>query len=310
MFENIGVLLDEVSDAFARIQPDLVIASLDWDASQVSAHILADIVRQAHGLEVAIRPTEAREVLPQIADPDGGLHVHPDLWLQNQPENIATYIDGQGPVTLNDHPYLGTQGLYMPRVWAERLGIDGLDDLAAPDIAAHFDEDGDGRGEIWVGADGWLSTSIMRDVLRDTGLDRHWEEHSFSDRIMKAKLADFMTQDRPLLFYGYEPDWIHSVYDLSRITEGPPTDLRERCPEDMPDALCALRSVEVHVAFSRRLLEDRPEVARPLERISFNTKDVNGWLSAITLGVDGPNEVAADWLTDNAERVAGWIARN
>ena len=45
---------------------------------------------------------------------------------------------------------------------AETHGIKSLSDLTNPDTAALFDTDGDGKGEIWIGASGWASTNVEK----------------------------------------------------------------------------------------------------------------------------------------------------
>ena len=37
-----------------------------------------------------------------------------------------------------------------------------LSDLTDPDMAAHLDSDGDGKGEMWIGASGWASTNVEK----------------------------------------------------------------------------------------------------------------------------------------------------
>src|SRR5690606_5198888 len=127
----------------------------DWDASQVAAEVIARLVREAHDIDVAVRHVGVDEVFAMIADPDGSMHVHPDFWVENQPKNLALYVEDDGPVALSANAYSGRQGIYMERRWADQLGIRTLSDLADPDTAKKFDENGDGKGEIWLGASRW-----------------------------------------------------------------------------------------------------------------------------------------------------------
>ncbi len=200
-----GVVSEQISGAFLGEAPDVAVATLNWDASRVAAEVLAQVIASTFDLRVGRRDTAVSEVFPRMEK--GEVDIHPDFWAENQPDNLARYVETADPVArLNDRPYRGVQGIYAPRAIATALGIGEFADLARPEIAAAFDSDGDGRGEIWLGAPGWESTALMEEMLAETDLDRLWEGEVFSDRIFKAKLDRFMANSRPLIFYGYEPE--------------------------------------------------------------------------------------------------------
>jgi glycine betaine/proline transport system substrate-binding protein len=295
---------------------DLTIGRFDWDASHVAAEIIAQVVEARLGLRAVTAEVGLDEVFQQMAAEDGGVDVHPDFWSQNQPQNFRRYVLQEGSVRLNESPYFGWQGIYAPSAAAEALSLAAVEDLTAPEVVAAFDEDGDGRGEIWVGARNWKSTARTRAFLARRGLDRLWEAQVYSDTIFKAKLRRFMSQGRPILFYGYEPDWIHAAYELRRLDEGPgardgaapegdclPELARARDPQG-----CVFPPVAVHVAFAARLEGEHPEAAEMLGRISFRRHDVSGWLARMGDRSAPPDEIARDWIAANGARIAAWAA--
>ena len=51
----------------------------------------------------------------------------------------------------------------------DRYGLASVYDLTKPEIVELTDRNGDGKGEIWMGAPGWASTNIHKVRARDYG---------------------------------------------------------------------------------------------------------------------------------------------
>ena len=50
------------------------------------------------------------------------------------------------------------------------MNITAIEDLARPEVVKAMDSDGNGKGEFWIGADGWASANVNQVKLRDYGL--------------------------------------------------------------------------------------------------------------------------------------------
>ena len=50
--------------------------------------------------------------------------------------------------------------------------ISHINDLLSPDLSAALDTNGDGKGEMWIGATGWASTNVEKVRGRDYGYDQ------------------------------------------------------------------------------------------------------------------------------------------
>ena len=98
------------------------------------------------------------------------MHVHPEVWLPNQANLYQTYVEEKGTVKRNPNFVAGDQGMCVTKGTAERTGIESLADLTDPDMAANFDTDGDGMGEIWIGAAGWASTNVEKSAPSPTAM--------------------------------------------------------------------------------------------------------------------------------------------
>ena len=299
----------QAAGVFGASRSDIVIGRFDWDSSAIIAHILADVMERELGLSVDVRRAEVATIFSELADPDGRFDVHPDFWLQNQPEMAAGYVFGQGRVRLNAAPYLGLQGLYLPAETAQALQVEHFSDLADPAIAARFDSNGDGRGEIWVGAPGWISTRLLENALADAGLSDLWTFSVYSETIFKARLRQYVSSGRDLVFYGYEPDWIHAAFDLVRLSDDDSGGKACLRPLQHGGAACGFPPVEVHVAYGSYLAETYPLAAEMLSRVSFSNADVNQWVLASSEGGAAHAEVARGWIEANQDRISLWLAR-
>jgi len=301
-----GVVSEQITSAFLGEEPDVTVAVLSWDASRVAAAILEQAIADTFELRVARQELDVTEVFAQMEE--GKVQIYPDFWAENQPANLARYVEPRnGVALLNDTPYLGVQGIYTLAGDARAANLSQLADLARPEIAAFYDTDGDGLGEIWLGAPGWESTALMRAFLSEAGLETLWEGEVFADRIFKAKLARFAADGRPMIFYGYEPDSIHDTFDLLELTGLPQAGLADAaCPQDLPPSLCALSSTHIHLAFARALDAERPQLALFLSRVAFTREDVSAWLARMARQSVAPERVAAEWLEDNRARVRAW----
>jgi hypothetical protein len=92
------------------------------------------------------------------------------VWLPNQESFTKKYVDGTGTVVLNQHPYEGNQGFCVSKDFAMANQITDIADLGRPDMAAKMDSDGNGKGEMWIGAPGWGSANVNQVKVCDYDL--------------------------------------------------------------------------------------------------------------------------------------------
>ena len=93
----------------------------------------------------------------------GAMHVHPEVWLPNQQNLYDTLCRRKGHGEAQPELRRRRSGHVRPprgRPSAPASRI--LPTLTDPDMAANFDTDGDGMGEIWIGAAGWASTNVEK----------------------------------------------------------------------------------------------------------------------------------------------------
>ena len=148
---------------------DVVIGVPNWPSVQATAHILKVAMESKLGLSVELKSGSNKAVFEGMDA--GSIHVHPEAWLPNLDNLKRQYVDGRKTIKMNPNGAVGTQAMCVTKGTAERTGIKELKEVKNPEMAKKFDTDGDGKGEVWIGADGWGSTPIEQVRARSYGYD-------------------------------------------------------------------------------------------------------------------------------------------
>lgn len=266
----------------------LVIADPGWEAGTVVSEIVRVVLEEA-GVSADVEPMDHTAAISELASDDPSVHVHPDLWQQNQSITIQESIE-EGVILLGEDPYQASQGIYILDSEETEDRVDDLDSLMDPEVAELFDADGDGSGEMWIGARGWATTEYLHEWL-ESEFGSTLVGEVYSETIFKARLVQEAEAGQPLIFYGYVPDGIHAEFDIRRL-------------DDVPME-AAEETVDVYVARSGDVSESSLTAERILSRISFDEDDINSFITSVNEGVS-TEDVAQQWLSDNSERVASW----
>ena len=133
-----------------------------WTGAQAIAHVLGAVVEHRIGGEVEFIPGNNATIFQAMDQGKGDIDVHPDVWLPNQESFTKKYVDEAGTVALSEKPYEGKQSFCVTREFSEKNGVTSIFDLARPEVASLMDSDGNGKGEIWIGAPGWASANVTK----------------------------------------------------------------------------------------------------------------------------------------------------
>lgn len=328
-----GVIVVLGLTGHASAKDKVVLGELSWDGSRAITAVLQEVIAKRLGYEVGVVQAESAVIFAAMDKGDGSLDVFTDLWMPNQAEKWAKYIaeGSRESVLVNDQPYTGLQGLFVPGYIQDEHGIKSVQDLMDPKIAKLFDSNGNGKGEYWPGGPGWNATNVEQVKAKSYGYDAHFEPFIVSDAALKAKLETDYRRQRGILFYYWTPEWIHAKYDLRRLEEPAFTGFAMESKKDDPhynpdgcwnmvqpkededwlaksEVKCAWPEAKIYVAFSKSLLERAPEVAQFLKQVSFDAKVVNDWILQIGEEKRPPTEVAKAWIADNTKTVDRWLA--
>jgi len=245
----------------------------------------------------------------------GAMHVHPEVWLPNQQNLYDNFISGKGTVNLNPNSVLSDQNICVSKDTQERTGISALTELGDPVMAANFDTDGDGLGEMWIGGAGWASTNVEKIRAKSYGYAETMSLMEMDETLALAQVDNAIAQGQNIVFYCYTPHHMYALYDLVKLSE-PPYDASQWSitqPTDdsnwleLSSAPTAWDAAHLHIAFSAALEETQPEAAAMLSKVALTTEHVNDLVYALSVEGKDPADYAREWVDANGDAVDSWL---
>ena len=295
----------------AHASEEVAIGVPSWTGAQAIAHVLGEIVTTRIGGQVEYVPGNNATIFQAMDQGNGDIDVHPDVWLPNQESFTNEYVVDKGTVTLSSNPYQGNQGFCVTQDFAAANDITDIADLGRPDVAALMDSDGNGLGEMWIGAPGWASANVNEVKTRDYGLLDFVEPIRAEESVKTARIADSITKEEGYAFYCYEPHAVWFMFDVVMLTEPAydpekyvmvqPSDDADWYENSMVASKDALKDVQI--AWSNSLEGRSPAIAEFFANFQLTAEDVSGLAFEISANGRDPAEVAADWVNANSDRV-------
>ena len=290
---------------------DLVIATPNWFSGQASANILKVALEKEFGLKADA--VEMGTLIAFAGLDSGTVDIHPEAWLPNLDNLVEKYVKGAGTVALSPIGVPAWQGLCETRPAFEK-GIRDISDLNDPEKTAIFDTDEDGKGEIWIGAPTWSSTSIERIRAKSYGYAETMTLLEMPEDVGMAAVDAAEATGRPIIFGCYAPHAVFKLHDIVRLTEPPydPAKWKVVLPSEDPDWLAkssapvAWDTARYHIAYATSLREKNAQVAAFLDRVDFTPEEATAMSYALQVERQDPYEFAKQWVAANEARVKGW----
>lgn len=314
--------------AAAQDKETIQITEAGWAASSAIGQVMKIVVEDKLGYPAEIVNGDEVVLLEALVQGDGAIDIMPDFWPTYFPGQWTAYIaEGSAKsALLNDHPYEGNDGLYVPTAISKQYGITSIDQLKDPEITKLFDSDGDGKGDFWAGAPGWQNVEQLAVKARDMGFEQNLTPLILEVPIFEATLAQAIADGKPILFYSYTPEWLHAVFDLTKLEEPPfdgyaadswkgtPFYNANGCFKYISSAesanwleesriTCANGSTPVSVVRSATLAARAPEVDQFARQIRFTTDQINAMVAQISRDGIPAAEVAATFVAENGELI-------
>lgn len=304
-----------ISAGAAPAQSAVVIGEPSWPGAKIIAHLIRTVITSRLGGQASIVPGTNPVIFAAMDGGKGDIDVHPDVWLPNQKSFTDKYVDGSKTVALSKNSYTGRAGFCVPTYMARENKIRSVYDLATPEAQKLFDADGDGKGEIWIGASGWASTAIHQVKVRDYGIGDFLSPGTEDEAVFFAKLANQIGKKKGVVFYCYTPHYVHKMYDLTMLEEPAFDAAKYRMVQPNQDADWLAKSKItvgdapkfVHVAYSKSLERRAPEVAKFLANIKLETELVSAWTREVIVEKKEAADVVRAWVGANRKTVDGWL---
>ncbi len=282
-----------------------------WTGAQAIGHLLGEIVTSRIGGKVEYVPGNNATIFQAMDQGKGDIDVHPDVWLPNQESFTKKYVDEAGTVTLSSNPYEGNQGFCVTKDFGEANNITDIADLGRPDVAALMDSDGNGKGEMWIGAPGWASANVNEVKTRDYGLLDFIEPIRAEESVKTARIKDSIAKSEGYAFYCYKPHAVWFMFDVEMLSEPTFDEAKYKMVQPSDDADWYSKSSvatkdalkDVQIAWSNSLNDRSPAIAEFFANFALTADDVSNLAYQISAkGVD-PAEAAKAWVDANSDRV-------
>lgn len=290
---------------------EIDIALLDWPSAEIKAHILANIIEEYIHRSANLISSANDQAFREMSDSDGRIDIHPEIWVQNNPRLIRRYVRAFGTVKLSTNRVAGKQGLCYAGFDNAAAGPLTIKDLKNPAISRQFDMSGDGKGDIWVGDEGWASSEIERERLGAYGLNELYDFREFDYQILSTLVQRNALTKRPSLFFCYYPDTIFTRADVTfirsdshdpeiwqQIMNGDQTSLN-RTGTSWPDT-------DIRLAYRQALANDLPELSNLLENFVIPNDELVELLSRLRDGATA-SALARQWVDANGDLILEWL---
>ena len=292
---------------------DIVIGVPNWPSVQATAHVLKVALENKLGIEVELQNASNTAVFDAMDA--GTMHVHPEAWLPNLNHLRRKYVIAKKSIKMHPSGATGKQGMCVTKGTAERTGIKHIKDLRNPEIAKIFDADGDGKGEVWIGADGWGSTPIEQVRARSYGYDQTMNLRIMEESVALAEVDAAVEAKKNIVFFCYTPHYIFAQHDLVVLDE-PAYDASKWIivpPSPTPgwleksSAAVAWDTARLHISYATALEQIQPEAAQFLSKVTLSTDTLTAMTYALSVEKQDPAAFAAGWVEENSVIVDGWF---
>jgi glycine betaine/proline transport system substrate-binding protein len=160
------------------------------------------------------------------------------------------------------------------------------------------------QGQLLDGDPSFLTNDEA--LVKNLGLNYKVVYSGSEEATIKAAL-DAAEQRKPLLFYFYEPQWLHSRAEFVRIGLPPH---QEGCDADAKTRKCGYPEYILDKVMRTEFARAHPDAYELIENFSWSNRDQNEVASYIANDGMTPEQAAEKWLGANRPKWEVWLAAN
>ena len=314
-YSLITVLIGIFLTGSAIAADKVVVGQLNWGYSKVMTNVIKLVAEENYGIEVDIVNSNHAVIFKAMDQGKGEVDIHPEVWLPNNQPLVDKYVVENGTVVLTDEKFPAADAFCTTKEAMDKYGLKSVFDLTRPEIVSLTDRDGDGKGEIWMGAPGWKSTKIHQVRARDYGFSDLYELTVSDETVILSQIDADAKAGRVVVWACYLPHHIFGMHELIILDEPAhdPEKWKMADPSGDPNWLensyvaTAFPPISSHMAYSKRLDTEVPDMARLMQGISFSQELINEWSYVIGVEERDPAEYAREWVDANKEMVQSWL---
>lgn len=279
-------------------RPVVDLAVSPWVGYEANAAVVSELLTSELGYEV--RQRRLAEELAWQGFETGEVDVIIENWGHEDLKQL--YVEERGvAVEAGPTGNEGHIGWYVPQWMVEEYpGITDWENLNRYAEVFRTSESG-GQGQLLAGDPSFVTNDEA--LVRNLDLD-YTVVYSGSEATSIRVAQQAARQREPLLFYFYEPQWLHAQEDFARV-ELP--EWTPGCDDDPQAVACAYPPYELDKVVSASFAEEGGAAYDLVRAFRWSNEDQDAVADMITNAGMSPEEAARAWLADNEETWRAWM---
>jgi glycine betaine/proline transport system substrate-binding protein len=313
---------------FAPVRPPVIrIADTSWQSNVPIINIMKIVLEDELGYEVEFVPTLwGPDTFAALAEEPPDVDIFAENWMPNGQALMDEYVTDKGQAEVVATSYVGRQGFVVPSYVIEGDSRRGIEPIAPDlrsvrqlnDYVALFDRDGDGRGDLVGGPEGWVCTHMNDWQIESWEL--HYDQIIQDEWISWSMLTSAYYEGEPFLCYLYEPTWPVLLFGLTWLetpaySDGAMADYETwqdwkagKAVTWEPGRACGYPPSEVLVVVTDEFGQKYPDAHRFLQNWFIPVEDVTDLSVQIELHNLPAGYVAFEYIEEHPELVTQWLA--
>ncbi|KAF1048775.1 glycine betaine/L-proline ABC transporter substrate-binding protein ProX [Xylophilus sp.] len=211
------------------------------------------------------------------------------------------------------------QGYLIDKKTADRYGINRIDQLKDPKLAALFDTDGDGRADLTGCNPGWGCEAVIDHQLKAYGLGGTVRHQQGSYAALMADTIARYQAGRPILYYTWTPYWVSGVLRPGRDAvwlqvpfSSLPGDQAGVDTKQPSGRNYGFVPNDQHIVANRAFIEANPAAAKLFELMKLPVGDINAENLRMRDGEQSQADIERHvdlWIRGHQAQFDGWIAQ-
>ena len=296
-----GVKTDSGDDSPAGKKGEVKMAINPWVGYEANAAVVGYLLE--HELDYAVDDKNLKEEVAWQGFETGEVDVVIENWAHDDLKK--KYID-EKKVAVNAGPTgnNGIIGWYVPKWMVERYpDITDYKNLNKYAELFKTSESGD-KGQFLAGDPSFVTNDEA--LVKNLGLNFKVVYSGSEAGIIKAaQQAD--KQKKPLLFYFYAPQWLHSQIDLVKVKLPPYT---TGCDADAKKVACDYPPYVLDKIVSKKFADTGGPAYQLVKNFTWTNEDQDEVSNYITNDGLKPEAAAEKWVKANESTWKAWLAQS
>jgi glycine betaine/proline transport system substrate-binding protein len=211
----------------------------------------------------------------------------------------------------------GLQGYLIDKKTADKYKITNLGQFKDPEIAKHFDSNGDGKADLTGCTPGWGCEKVI---------EHHMDAYELRDTVThnqgsySAIIADTIARynkGQPVFYYTWTPYWVSGVLVPGKDViwlQVPFSSLpgeRKDVDTALPDGSnYGFQANDQRIIANREFVEKHPDAAKLFSVMRLSSNDISAQNLRMRDGEDSAKDIerhANAWIKANQKKFDGWI---